>query len=74
MDKEVKTLHACDEQPGAEQEMGEVRSDEDQHREDEIGHPHGLQMALLTVSLMFAVFIMALDTTILCMFTRFKIS
>lgn len=30
-------------------------------------HPQGLQMVLLTMSLMFAVFIMALDTTILCM-------
>jgi hypothetical protein len=31
-------------------------------------HPKGLQLALLTLSLMFAVFIMALDTTILCTF------
>ena len=30
-------------------------------------HPQGLQLILLTMSLMFAVFIMALDTTILCM-------
>jgi hypothetical protein len=47
------------------------KTEEDIH--DQMGgvepeaHPKGLQLALLTLSLMFAVFIMALDTTILCM-------
>ena len=47
--------------------MGATQPEGDRDRESQASQPHGLQMGLLTASLMLAVFIMALDVTILCM-------
>jgi MFS family permease len=63
MSEEAEIGHCSDAQVVNEKEDTQhaVRDD----RPD--AYPKGLQLKLLTLSLMFAVFIMALDTTILCM-------
>jgi hypothetical protein len=65
------------EQRSGSQVMNEEKDTQHEARDDKTDeHPKGLQLTLLTLSLMFAVFIMALDTTILCMLnyilTRFQ--